>query len=223
MEITKFTTLTQYSSLATNLKKLMEHNEITLSALNKKTGIPLGTISRLLSNDLQNPTIASLVPLAKLFHVTIDQLIGAELLPKLTGSSTQQSNNKWHSVPLITWEYAQNWVEEKHHKVYLYKHPILTDIELTSNAFALIVEHEDWQFFPRSTVLIIEPSLEPKHRDYVVIVKKENKNKSSATLRQLLIDGNEKYLKPLNPEFKICSLTAEDKILGVMKQSRRDY
>jgi len=213
----------QYSVLATNLKTLMEQGQVTLSMLHKSTGIPLATISRLLSDEQQNPTIASLVPLAKFFQVSLDQLIGSEPLPSLIESSAQ-SANKWHSIPLISWEYIMKWTQEKHHKIHKYAHNILTDLELSQDGFALLIEHNDWQFFPQGTLLIIEPHTEPKHRDYIIIAKTELKNGlQSATLRQLLIDGNEKYLKPLNPEFKIAPLTEEDKILGVMKQSRRDY
>ncbi|MEU4678515.1 XRE family transcriptional regulator [Micromonospora sp. NPDC023737] len=58
------------------LKQLRARRDITLTDLAKETGISASTLSRLEAG-LRRPTLEQLLPLARVYGVTIDELVGA--------------------------------------------------------------------------------------------------------------------------------------------------
>ncbi len=58
------------------LKRLRQHRDITLSDLAQETGISSSTLSRLEAG-LRRPTLAQLLPLARAYGVTLDELVAA--------------------------------------------------------------------------------------------------------------------------------------------------
>lgn len=61
---------------AANLKKLMDLHQINDKDLSDSTGVPTANISRLKNNLTCNPTLGTLLPIAKYFGVTVSELIG---------------------------------------------------------------------------------------------------------------------------------------------------
>ncbi|MET7751301.1 XRE family transcriptional regulator [Micromonospora sp. NPDC005367] len=58
------------------LKTLRARRDVTLTDLAKETGISVSTLSRLEAG-LRRPTLEQLLPLARVYGVTIDELVGA--------------------------------------------------------------------------------------------------------------------------------------------------
>ncbi len=58
------------------LKQLRQHRDITLSDLAEQTGISISTLSRLEAG-LRRPTLEQLLPLARAYGVTLDELVDA--------------------------------------------------------------------------------------------------------------------------------------------------
>nr|WP_296769413.1 XRE family transcriptional regulator [Rhodococcus sp. (in: high G+C Gram-positive bacteria)] len=58
------------------LKQLRVHRDITLSELSEETGISTSTLSRLEAG-LRLPTLEQLLPLARMYGVTLDELVDA--------------------------------------------------------------------------------------------------------------------------------------------------
>lgn len=58
------------------LKRLRVHRDITLADLAEQTGISISTLSRLEAG-LRRPTLVQLLPLARAFGVTLDELVDA--------------------------------------------------------------------------------------------------------------------------------------------------
>lgn len=58
------------------LKRLRQHQDITLTELAERTGISASTLSRLESG-LRRPTLEQLLPLARAYGVTLDELVDA--------------------------------------------------------------------------------------------------------------------------------------------------
>jgi transcriptional regulator with XRE-family HTH domain len=61
------------------LKRLRQEREITLATLAQRTRISLSTLSRLESG-LRRPTIELLVPIARVFQVSLDDLVGTQAI-----------------------------------------------------------------------------------------------------------------------------------------------
>lgn len=78
------------------------------------------------------------------------------------------------------------------------------------------------EFWP-GTRLIICPKREPYNRCYVLV---QPQAANEPILRQLLIDTDLKFLKPLHPDlskYQMQLLNKEDTIIGVLIEARRDY
>ncbi|MGW4069242.1 helix-turn-helix domain-containing protein [Nocardia grenadensis] len=63
-------------AVGTRLKRLRQQREITLTTLAEQTGISASTLSRLEAG-LRRPTLEQLLPLARVYGVTIDELVDA--------------------------------------------------------------------------------------------------------------------------------------------------
>lgn len=62
--------------LATILKELLQKNKISESELARKTGVCQPVIHRMASGETDNPKIKTLLPIARYFDISIDELIG---------------------------------------------------------------------------------------------------------------------------------------------------
>ena len=64
------------SSVGPRLRTLRRQREITLADLSEQTGVSMSTLSRLESGD-RKPTLELLLPLARAYGVTLDELVDA--------------------------------------------------------------------------------------------------------------------------------------------------
>lgn len=67
--------------------------------------------------------------------------------------------------------------------------------------------------FPDGSLIIVDPDLRAMTGDFVIV---QLPNASEATFKQLVHDGGDAYLKPLNPRYPLKNLPAEGEILGVV-------
>lgn len=75
--------------ISDNLGELMAQNGVSSTDLAKLTGIPKANISRLLSDPNCNPTILTLLPIAKYFEVSVSQLIGDDVFSSNLNMSSE--------------------------------------------------------------------------------------------------------------------------------------
>lgn len=217
------TSLLEKPKLPQVLRKLMAEINISEAQLARKTKIPQPTLHRILSGATKSPRGESLSPLAKFFSISISQLIGDEPLPsdRIPGEHNP-GVIAWSSVPILSWDLAALWPACKIDlKKDQWSNWVTTDREITPNTFAVRVEGQSMlPRFAANTVLVIEPSIEAKDGDFVVV---HLEKQSKATFKQFLIDGPDRYLRPLNPEFKTIELNREYRMVGVLIQSREDF
>jgi len=69
--------------------------------------------------------------------------------------------------------------------------------------------------FPAGIIVVVEPGMDPLPGDYVVA-----KNGDDATFKQLVKDGADYYLKPLNPRYPIKPL-GQAHVIGVVREAIR--
>jgi SOS-response transcriptional repressor LexA len=125
----------------------------------------------------------------------------------------------WSKLPLLSWEQAALWPEAKiANEVESY---ISTEAVVTSTAFA--VKMEDSTMLPRYTegsILIFEPSIPARNNDFAAVIADDEKRMQ---FKQVLYDGDDLYLKPLNPDFQIRNLGKKYRILGTLVQALTEY
>lgn len=72
--------------------------------------------------------------------------------------------------------------------------------------------------FPDGSIIIVEPEMAPLPGDYVIALNEENET----TFKQLIRDGGEYFLKPLNLRYPIRPLGAA-KIIGVVREFTKRF
>ena len=87
--------------------------------------------------------------------------------------------------------------------------------DYSSQTFAVQVAADDWGIFTQGTILIIDPSVTPCHRDYVVVFKE---GQSKASIKLFLCGDENKYLQSICIAEDVVSLTSSYKILGVVME-----
>lgn len=205
------------------LEQLMQEVNINEAELARKTDIPQPTLHRILSGATKSPRGSSLAPLANFFSVTINQLMGVDELPEDRIKGTHNSRiYGWTPVPLISWKQAALWEKfQQDLRGQTWTDWSSTDLTTSDSTFALRVKGDAMApSFIEDTTLIIDPEVAPKNRDYVIVALAGGE---SANFRQLLVDGDDKYLRAVNQEFRTMQLDKGNKIIGTVVQSRMDF
>lgn len=90
---------------------------------------------------------------------------------------------------------------------------IATSVPVKQHTFALRVVGDSMEpRFEEGMILIVEPEMEAQNRDFV-IAKDEN---GGTTFKQLVKDGSDWYLKPLNERYPIKPL-GKSRVIGVVR------
>lgn len=198
--------------LRDNLLTLMKLHDTNMTLMFKQTGVPITTIQRICKDPNANPTLASLIPIAEFFSITLAQLIGEEPLPDLSQTANAKALTQ---VPIISWQQAMHWPKFnfKGHQPRL----VSTEISLGENPFALEIVDDHLDSFHKGTQLIVDIHLRPSHGDYVICFKKGS---NQASLNQILLHDGDTYLKPTSSQFKTTQMNELYTLLGVVVQAR---
>lgn len=209
----RFTQLSFKHTLNNTLEYLIKKWGININQLHKHTGIPLSTLKRLKLNKENNPTLASLAPIANYFSVSLDQLTGREALPKKGNKPSDAL-----TVPLIHWEDILNTPKNRNYLAF--SSLLIRDIKLHENSFALIINDNNTNNFIAGSLLVIDPSLKGRNRDFIIAYKK---GECKPQLMQKIIYENKVFIKNLNAESEIIKFSDLYKIIGTVIQIRMNY
>lgn len=121
-------------------------------------------------------------------------------------------------IPIINQVQAGSWTEIKQSDLSEEVEYVMAPCLVSNDAYALRIAG-DSMFNPyhkksisHGSIVIIEPHRAPKDQDIVVALLDEN---NEATIKQLIIDGPLKYLRPLNPQYKPVEINGNCTIIGV--------
>jgi SOS-response transcriptional repressor LexA len=118
-------------------------------------------------------------------------------------------------VPLISWVQAGefNYVNDQFPPGHTEEF-VDTTVNVGRHTFALRVKGDSMEpNFPEGAILIIEPDMDFQPGDYVIAKNGDNE----ATFKQLVKDGADWYLKPLNPRYPIKPLGTST-IIGIARE-----
>ena len=122
-------------------------------------------------------------------------------------------------VPLISWVQAGYGVTAVDNL-----HPgegerIETTYKARRSTYALRVNGDSMEpKFPQGCIVIVEPEDQPEHGKFVII----RQNGDEPTLKQYVVDGSVKYLKPLNARYPIMVMREDDAFCGVVNRVEMD-
>jgi SOS-response transcriptional repressor LexA len=126
-------------------------------------------------------------------------------------------------VPIVSEVEAGRYTTIDNFKLRRGQKMVPINVEIRRHTFALRVHgdsmiSESHDSFPEGSVLIVEPDMEAISGDYVIAKNLEGET----TFKQLVKDGGEYFLKPLNPRYPIRPLgTAE--IIGVVREFSKTF
>ncbi len=126
-----------------------------------------------------------------------------------------------HKIPIISWVKAGTWatVEDPFQPNYSEEFVYISET-CGPNTFALRVVGDSMEpEFVDGDIILVDPSCAWSNRDYIIA-----KNGEEATFKQIVVDGPNTYLKPLNKGYKPIDMTGKDfRIVGVVIQKVKKY
>lgn len=217
-------------------KKIKElQGDLSNRAFAELCGISEGAVRSLKGGG--NPTTKTLEKIAKATNTDINEFFITTTSTN-TGPVEKKCVGKTHSldpsnispgpsmanaqkIPIISWVQAGDWQDVFDP----YQPGVAEDWVLTTetnhpNAFALVVHGDSMEpEFLEGDIVTVDPGRDAINGSYVIA-----KNGEEATFKQLVIDGSNVYLKPLNTRYPIKDITGiEIKIVGVVVEKRKRY
>ncbi len=197
----------------------------SLKALAREIDVPQQTLQRIVAGLSPNPHRKTLVPLAKFFSISVDQLTGKKPLPdELSSANVMQTKlgSTHQPIPLVPCSDVERYLQNRDPS--LVKEYLVTNINTPSDAFATVMDDSSMEpYIPQGAVLILDAKKSPQDRGFILVKLRGN---PALVFRQVLIDGENRYLKPMNPDlaaFSMRLLREEDCILGVLLELRHRY
>ena len=208
-----------YFKLSKILQQLLYDRRMNASELAREVKMPVPTIHRLVTGKSTRPYASSLKPIADYFSLEVAQLIGDKPLPTAAFASPEK-NQHIIQLPLLEWEDLSNLQPSLTSAKKML--PALSD--LSEKCFAIAMNDSSMEpQFSKDTILILDPEKTPADRSFT-LVKLTNSN--LFVFRQLMIDADHQFIKPLNPDLSASHmrlLDDNDEIIAVLVEARQVY
>jgi len=208
-------------TLSERLNLALQLTGVTQSELARRIGIKQQSISQICSGKSARSRYTTQI--ADALCVSVHWLASGEGEMELGDGNVEVGPDINGTIPLINWVQAGDWKE-------IAEGFANEDAEewraVTGKAhrgcFALRVKGDSMEnpsgkiSIPEGAVIIVDPEL-PYSSGSLVIARLEDSKE--ATLKQLVIDGEQKYLRPLNPQYPAIPINENCTIIGVVRQA----
>lgn len=210
---------TTKESLSSRLVYALNRMKISQSELARLIGVKPQIIQYLCTSNANKSKFAFEIAIA--LGVNPNWLIAGRG-PMLDLSNIHHTSPSQPKVPLLGWNNIMNWLNKSDDLSQQETKFIFITNEPTPASYALSIV--DTSMIPRfeiGTTLVIDPSLKPNNGDFVIA---KISHQQQAIVRQLIFKMNKYYLSPMNSSmYKEIELNAEDKILGVVRQTYFEF
>lgn len=222
-----------YSSKKMNisdvLQMLLQHSGVTESELSRKICIPCATLNKLKTGKINDPRSSTLLTIAKYFDISVDQLLGntpidfntQECLVNIPIISINELlNNFANNHDLSDHQQSIDCNNEANHDTSYFKTTVNVSCKQHS-LFAFRINGDAMSpYFDENTILVIDREYTPQNKNFVLAFIS---NTNEILVRQLLLDGKCKLLKPINNLFPTITVQDGDIIIGVVINSIRQH
>lgn len=213
-------------SFEERLNLQMKNCGIKAADIHRRLGITKSTVSKWV-NGLNTPKGENAVKLAAFLRCSVSWLIEGKGSPS-KNVELELGPDLRGNAPLISWVQAGKWKEidvnmiRENLGTTYYQHTA----NVSEDAFALRVKGDSMtssggdKSIPEGSVIIVDPNIQAEHGKVVVAMLDDSEE---ATLKQLVIDGGSKYLKPFNSSYPTMPINGNCTIVGVVKQVIQDF
>ncbi|RWU18089.1 peptidase S24 [Pseudomonas alkylphenolica] len=211
--------------IGNRIAKRMHELGMSGGELARKSGVPQPTIHRILTGTSASPRQENVEKIARVLGVTTEWLWKGEGSPTLVTSlqSNIEAGPKVRGfVPLISWVQAGAWCEmQEPFELENVESWLPCAVSHSSTTFALRVRglsmfnpHER-RSFRDGDIIFVDPAKDYENGSLVIAKLADSKE---ATFKQLVLEGDRQFLKPLNPSWPdpIIELPADALICGVV-------
>lgn len=123
-------------------------------------------------------------------------------------------------IPLLSWSQAGEWDRICSTPARRSLNKLPTTYRASRRTYALRVRDDSMEpKFPEGSHLIIEPDETPRPGQFVIV---REPGTVEATFKQLVLDGDRRYLKPLNSRYPVIALPPTAAFCGVVKRVEMD-
>ncbi len=200
--------------LSENLISLMKYHQIGTIQLARAINIALSTLKNIRNGTHFNPTIDTLLPIARYFSVSLEELIeGDPLARKKRSSGKKVALRQPKAIPVLSWEEAVNWPRRKP-DVLRY---VFTEKACSERCFALHFEY-DMDIFAAPGLFIVEPTSKPLHLNYVLLKKN---GLAVPFVKKFIVDEELSFLKSITIANKLVPFDKKYRLLGVIIEYRQ--
>ncbi|MCU9528663.1 SOS-response transcriptional repressor LexA [Pseudomonas sp. TE6288] len=211
--------------IGNRIAKRMHELGLSGGELARRSGVPQPTIHRILSGTSVSPRQENVERIAKVLGVTTEWLWKGESgnpVPVAPHTNVEPGPHVRGFVPLISWVQAGAWCEmQEPLEMHEAEAWLPCAVSHSSSTFALRVRglsmfnpHER-RSFREGDIIFVDPAKEYENGSLVIAKLADSRE---ATFKQLVIEGDRQFLKPLNPSWPdpIIELPPDAAICGVV-------
>lgn len=210
-------------TLAERILHIRTSMELTQEAFGERVGTTKQTVSQWEDGKILTLKAATVLNIAEVSGFSA-RWIESGTGPKIPRGFAGGPDIKW--VPLISWVAAGNWNEiQDNYRVGDGEKPVYTTRKVGPHAYALRVVGDSMEnpngrpTYPQGSLIIVDPDRQAVNLSCVIVRLEDEKQ---ATFKQLVIDGDTRYLKPLNPRYPVIKILGAATITGVVVQTITD-
>lgn len=213
------------TQLSEILKRLLFDRNMKIIDLARATGLPQQTVQRIVAGNCMRPHSNTLEPIAKFFNISPSQLKGEAPINWESSRIDPLKELGIRQVPLINWIDIEKLASEKNEFLVSNEtSKIVTQVHVSAEAFALKIKDASMEpIFPVDSIIIIDPNKPHRDRSYVVVKIEQYQE---PILRYLILDGGDKFVKPISPDlenFSIHMINNCDTIYGTLVEAKQLY
>lgn len=199
------------NTLGSRLKERRKALKLTQKETAKSVGVSHATISQW-ESDINSPKGKNLFELSKTLRCSQEWLLHGRDKPDSNVSPGPDIKGKY---PLISWVQAGTWSS-------IYEEPLINAVRYpcpvacSDKTFVLRVQGISMEpRFSEGDLIFVDPEAEVKSRKFVV-ARLDDSNE--ATFKQIIIEGEMKFLRPLNPNWpeQLIPINGNCTIVGVV-------
>ena len=203
-------------SIGKTIRQLMSYSHMTEADLCRGVNLPQTTINRLLSGQTNDPRISILIAVAQFFDISLEQLLGQELLIL----DSVWKHTKGLTIPVLDWKFLSKWFSNSEKENCKIERWIKTEKLLSKNSFAIVSPVSCYSVFGEKSVLIMNCIQDQTVEDGQIVLLEDPVGEFC--LRKVFKEGNTVYLKRLFAPFEVISASDSSIFRAYVVESRND-